>query len=66
MLGALAGSACWNHLLSLLEHFEGQLRKSFSFEQTEQTKQRQGEGFSVQLSIPYVHLVSIRCFPAGC
>ncbi|CDJ29179.1 importin subunit beta-1, putative [Eimeria mitis] len=44
-MGALiknAGSACWNHLLSLLEHFEGQLRKSFSFEQTEQTKQRQG------------------------
>ncbi|CDJ42636.1 importin subunit beta-1, putative [Eimeria tenella] len=44
-MGALiknAGSACWNHLLLLLDHFEGQLRKSFSFEQTEQTKQRQG------------------------
>lgn len=44
-MGALiknAGSACWSHLLSLLEHFAGQLRKSFSFEQTEQMKQRQG------------------------
>ncbi|KAL8430697.1 hypothetical protein Efla_003679 [Eimeria flavescens] len=44
-MGALiknAGKASWNHLLSLLEHFEAQLRKSFEYEQTEQTKQRQG------------------------
>ncbi|KAL8271760.1 hypothetical protein Esti_004355 [Eimeria stiedai] len=44
-MGALiknAGKASWNHLLSLLEHFEAQLRQSFEFEQTEQTKQRQG------------------------